>query len=365
MSFWSFSIILTTVGLDWVNIIYEDYLYITIRYIILQFVALVLMFLFIRTSRDTEKYCMILVLASYGGNLINLVHIRRYIKPKIKFDINFMHYIMPMTILFVNSLATMVYVNSDITMLGFFCSDSIVGIYGFSSKIYNILKQAINSIVVVTVPRLAYFRGQNERIYQYYIEKLFSCLIMFIFPVAVGFAVFGDSVIHIVGGVKYLPGTASFRILMFALIFALMASVFSNCILIINRCEKYCLISTFISATANVILNFFLIPKWGMTGAAITTVIAELVNLAIQSYFVKRILKISVTVSKKNIMTVVGGCILVFTICVFLNHFMMVSTVQMTFVKVVAGYALSILAYGVLLLVTRNELLVEMVKRAI
>ncbi|HFR3474096.1 TPA: oligosaccharide flippase family protein, partial [Streptococcus suis] len=44
----SVSILLTTIGLDWVNTVYEDYLYITIRYIVLQIIALILIFLLVK-----------------------------------------------------------------------------------------------------------------------------------------------------------------------------------------------------------------------------------------------------------------------------------------------------------------------------
>lgn len=284
----SLCIILTMIGMDWINTVFEDFLYITVRYIVLQLIALALIFLFIKSSKDIEKYCLILVTASYGGNLLNLIYIRKYIKIKIKRKIKIKHYIVPLSTLFINSLATMIYVNSDITMLGFFSSDESVGIYSFASKIYNVLKHLINSVIIVAVPRLAYLYEQNKEKYDTYISMIFRLLIFIIFPIVIVFSVFSDSIIYIVGGIEYCSGSNSFKILMIALIFALLASIFTNCILIINRLEKYCLISTIISAFTNVILNLFMIPRWGITGAAITTGIAEALNLVVQSYFTKK-----------------------------------------------------------------------------
>ena len=43
----SSQIIATTLGMDWVNNVYEDFFYITIRYIIFQCLALVGMFIFV------------------------------------------------------------------------------------------------------------------------------------------------------------------------------------------------------------------------------------------------------------------------------------------------------------------------------
>lgn len=48
----SIQIILTTVGADWINSIFEDYLYLAVRYIIIQALALVLLFLLVRSPND-------------------------------------------------------------------------------------------------------------------------------------------------------------------------------------------------------------------------------------------------------------------------------------------------------------------------
>ena len=46
----SLQIILTTIGVDWINVIYEDYFYITVRTILFNLLQLILLFLFVRTE---------------------------------------------------------------------------------------------------------------------------------------------------------------------------------------------------------------------------------------------------------------------------------------------------------------------------
>ncbi len=359
----SVSLLLTAIGVDWINIIYEDYLYIALRYIALQVLSLICILFLVKTPGDTAIYCFLLMLASFGGNLVNLAYVRRYVRLKIRIKSDFCHYMKPLAILFVNSLATTVYVNSDITMLGFYCSNETVGVYSFASKLYNMLKQFINSIVTVTVPRLAYLKGQNDEIYRTYIKKIMNYLIFLTFPIAVGFTIFSDSVIYIVGGTEYLSGTFSFRILMLALIFALLASVFTNGMLIINRQEKYCLIATLVSAVLNVVLNIFLIPKLGMAGAAVTTVIAEMVNLMIQSHFAKDTLKAFRIISKKDFITLLGGCCMVAAICKMVNYFMESGGVCMTLGKVLVGCVLSAIGYYLILFLFKNDIAIEIYQK--
>lgn len=292
------SIILTAVGVDWINTIYEDFLYITIRYIIIQIIALFAVFFFVRGPEDTAKYCLILVIGSYGGNLVNLFYIRKYVKLRINFKVNLKKYFIPLLLLFVNSLATVIYVNSDITMLGFFTNDQQVGVYSFSSKIYNMVKYLINAILVVTVPRLAFILGTDEKNYKKYLNNIFNVLILILAPCVTGLCLLSKPIIILLGGEQYLSGNNALIILSFSLIFALIASVFSNCILIINRLEKRCLVGTITSAVVNVGLNFVLIPTIGITGAAITTVLAECINMIIQAHYSYRDLGIKLELNK-------------------------------------------------------------------
>ena len=48
----SLTIVFTTLGVDWINVLFEDFLYITIRSIIIQILSLILMFVLVKTASD-------------------------------------------------------------------------------------------------------------------------------------------------------------------------------------------------------------------------------------------------------------------------------------------------------------------------
>lgn len=169
----STSIVMAVIGTDWINGIFEDYFYITVRYIAVQCICLLAMFVFVRRPEDIIPYCIISVLATNGGNLINIFYVRKYAKIRFTFNMDLKRHLLPLLILFVNSIAITIYVNSDITMLGFFESDAQVGVYSFASKIYNLLKQLINAVVVVSVPRIAYILKNKSEEYEMFINKIF------------------------------------------------------------------------------------------------------------------------------------------------------------------------------------------------
>ena len=356
----SLSIVLTGIGMEWVNVVFEDYVYITVRYIISQLLCTILIFVFVKDAQDLLKYCFILVIGSYGGNLVNLFHLRKYIDIKLRIG-NIVQRVLPLTLLFANSMAVTIYVNSDITMLGFMRSDREVGIYGFSAKIYNILKHAINAGVLVFVPRLGYIIANDKKKYWELVHQIIDTIIILILPISFGMIGLSDTIIYLCGGIEYLEGSLSLNILGIALIFALISSVYSNCILIVNKLDGKCLFATIASASINVVINFAVIRRFGMTGAAATTVVAEFINLLIQMYFTSKCLK-DTYVSKSLLHGSVGAiCAYAFGQAftyLFPNQTLLFCTLRIAFSVICTG-----IVYGMFLFSTKNETFLKLICR--
>ena len=127
-------------------------------------------------------------------------------------------------------------------------------------------------------------------------------------------------IIYIAGGEQYLDGTLSLQILSLATIFAIYSSLFTNCVLVVNRQEKICLQATSVSALINIGLNFILIPKMGMNGAAITTVIAEGMNFIMQVAFARKFFDYR-KLNIKPILPSIVGSIIIFVMCMVIKRF--------------------------------------------
>lgn len=114
----SIAMIGNVLGAEWINTIYEDFAYITVRTLFFQILSIVLMFLFVKTPNDLYVYAVISVLAGTGGYVCNFIYNRRYvhysITKHIQFKIHFPHLVM----FFFSNLTTTIFVNSDQTMLG-------------------------------------------------------------------------------------------------------------------------------------------------------------------------------------------------------------------------------------------------------
>lgn len=92
----SVTVLGTTMGVEWVNTVYEDFAYITVRTIAFQILSIILMFIFVRTSNDLYKYAVISVIASVGGSVCNFFYSRKYIHLKVTKKINLKKHLEPL-----------------------------------------------------------------------------------------------------------------------------------------------------------------------------------------------------------------------------------------------------------------------------
>ena len=353
----SIQLVFTTIGVDWVYVIYEDYLYITIRTIIVQIISLVLLFIFVHKPDDYYIYTLIIVLSASGVNVLNFFHSKKYVDLRIKKDNNFKKNIKPMLVLFSNDLAQQVYINSDSLMLGFMTSDYNVGIYSVSVKIYTIIKKLLNAIIAVTIPRMAYYNSHDKNKFSQLCSNIFNFSILVLLPVIVLLFLLSDNIVLLLFGTQYLDSINLVKILSIGLLFAVFANLFCNGILIIKKEEKHVLRATLLAATANVLLNIVFIDKLHEIGAAITTVIAEFIVMTYT--FIKAKKFFDMKTSIYNIITEIIGCL--FIVLVYLLFINLDVTNDILFMLLVG--TIGIVIYILILILFRNSSFTNLISR--
>ena len=272
------SVFFGVIGCEWLNVIYEDYTFITIRYIAFQLIAVISTFVFVKEPKDLYKYAMISQIAGVFANLSNIIHFRA--KWKIKFHLVFRRSIFShlkyVLILFANAVSMLIYVNSDITIIGIMCGDTDVGIYSVAVKIYTIVKQLLNAMLLVAVPRMARWTGRKgKELLDKQLNELLKGLLIFLIPAIVGLFSLSEEIVVLLSGPEYSLAQDALKVLAVTLCFSTGVCFYSNLVLIPNNMEKHILKATVISAVINILLNIILIPIYGFIAAAYTTLISE------------------------------------------------------------------------------------------
>lgn len=359
----SLQILFTTLGTEWIYTIYEDYAYITIRSIIFKIISIILLFVLVRNANDYLWYAAITVFAGVGSNLLNYIHAKSFVTiklVKIK-QINWKYHLKPILIIFATTAAVTIYVSSDTTILGLLKSDYAVGIYSTSVKIYTMISTLISSVLMVTVPRLAMLIGKKRfKEYNKVLGDVIGTLSILIFPAIIGLIMLSKEVVLIIAGNKYLPSVDSLRIISWAMLFSTFSFVFNQCVLIPAKRESKSLRNTLITAVINVALNFVLIPLWSYNGTSLSTVIAEFMVMFLNGWSAKDIVK-PILFSKKPIKNVLSsiigsaGIVLVCWLCnIGWNSLIL---------KTIFSVILSVIIYAAILVLLRNEIAINMLKR--
>lgn len=347
------SILFQTFSVDWINRLFEDYLFITLRTILTYVITLVLLFVFVNSENDYYIYAVIQVLPSGVICVSNWMYCRRYVKVRITTHPNFKKHIIPLVVLFANSLMVSIYVNFDTTMLGWLKGDYYVGLYALAAKIYNVVKGIMIAVYTVTIPRLAGYVGrQDDQSYKRLYTNLWSYLSLLLVPMAVGIICLAEEAVYLMGGSKFYESAPALIILAFALIFAIYGGLLTSCLNITLGREKTNLKITIISAGINIILNFYFIPHYSHVGAAITTLISEMV--VVGYCFIATPDKnkyLDMREVSKNICHAVCGSALIWIYAWFIKQ-VVSNYIQRIFV-VIAG---AVFIYGGILLLFRNSI---------
>lgn len=338
---------------DWINTVYEDYLYITLRSILFQVLALILMFAFVRQPDDYMIYAITVTLAGTGGAVVNIFYIRRYARLRITAKPDLRRHMGPILLLFFNSVAQVIYLNSDITMLGYLQNENSVGMYSMVSKIYRYVKVLFNALVAVIIPRLTLYLAKKEiGEYRNLLQKVENALFTVLLPGVVGLFFLGEEAIWVMGGEEYTGGLLSMQILSVAMLFAVLACLYCTGVLIPHRLERLCLKISAISAAVNVMLNLILIPIWDYNGAALTTLLSEIIVFGY--YFAVSRKYPHNPLDKKTIVISVLGCVLVAGVCVASKA--LINNVILRILTAITG---SCMAYFVFSLLAGNILVKE------
>ena len=276
----SMTVLFATLGADWLNTAMEDFKFIAIRTILMQVLSLILMFIFVHRPEDYIVFAIISVVASSGANIVNIYYRRRYCKTRFTWDMDLKRHLPKILLLFSLILSQTIYVNSDMTILGLMKGDHEVGLYSTSVKMYQIVNTTIASITWVVMPKLSYnFARKDYAEINRLLKYALNFIVVLGIPSICGLEIIAPQIVVTIAGEAYADAALSLRILGFAMLCSFFAGWVGNMTRLPSGKEALSLKISSVSALLNIVLNFILIPKWGLNAAAFTTAVSELFGL--------------------------------------------------------------------------------------
>ena len=284
----SAAILFNVIGVNWLYQGLEQYSYITFVSLLFKLLGLVLMFLFVRSSNDYSIYGAITVIGGYGSGILNFIKLKKIIKLHPVGNYNFKRHIKPIFTFFAMSVATTVYTNLDVVMLGVMKTSVDVGYYNAAVKMKTLLVTLVTSLGTVLLPRLSYYYS-NQLIDQFrvLVSKAFSFVFIFAVPCCVFVMACAKEIILFLAGAGFEGAVIPMIIITPTILFIGLSNITGIQVLVPTGREKLVLYSVIVGAIVDIIINAFLIPFFGASGAAFGTLIAELLVLIVQIYYLR------------------------------------------------------------------------------
>ncbi|WP_243405785.1 flippase [Pasteurella langaaensis] len=288
--FWisSLNIILTVIGVEWLYKGLERYQYITVRSVIFKIISLILVFTLVKSKNDYIIYAFVMIFATVGSGIINLLNLNRLITLELYTNYNFKKHIKPMAVFFVTTIAVAFYVYVSIALLGLMTDSKEVGYYDVAYRIRNVMVSIVTTLGAVLLPRLSYYVAHNMNDeFNRIIKKSMQFIFLLSLPLVVFCFIFSDNIIFILAGEAYYSASQPLKILSFIILIVGVSNLTGIQMLIPLGKEKYLCYSVVLAAAINMLLNLILIPIYGATGTAISVVLAEISILIYQIYILR------------------------------------------------------------------------------
>lgn len=347
--------------IEWINEVFENYKFISQKTIFVKVLNLICIFLFIKVSNDFYKYLFLINIFIFLNNFISFFYIRKYIKFDFKnFEIK--KYLFPLGMMLLISNINILYTQLDKIVLGFYSREiSEVAYYGVAQKVMSIFMVIIMSIISVTIPRLSFYLGQNQKSeYENMFNKIFPFIYFLLFPIGIGIIILSKEISIFFGGVAYLPAQAVITVFGIRIIIVTVESLLSNHVIFLNQKEKVMAVILSICGISNFIMKYLLIKLnyFNAASAIFTTMLAEIFIITLDYLYIKKYLKLNLEVFKIKNLKYLLFSLLFFPIGYILRkfefHYLVYSIT--TFISCVG-------IYFVLLLITKDKCTREVLKK--
>ena len=203
--------------------------------------------------------------------LINLFYIKNVKKINFNFNFEIIRNIFCQSFpVLLSIISIVIYMRIDQIMINLLLSENDVGIYSVSVRIVEIFHFIPKIIMVSYLPVLLISKKYNKELIKIN-SSLFKISLVIIFFILIS----GKFITLILFGQMYLESVLTTTILSFSLIFVFFG-VINEHWYITKNLQKYYALNVFLGALTNVILNYFLIPIYGISGAAYSTILTYL-----------------------------------------------------------------------------------------
>ena len=188
----------------------------------------------------------------------------------------------------ISAMMITVFAQTDRVMLKIMIDEAAVGYYSAAITCAGLSSFVFVAIIDSARPTILNGKKKSDEVFQYRLKLLFTLVIGLALLQSAAFTILSNLVIGILYGSAYAPSVSALRIVVWYTTFSYLGAVRDIWILAENK-QKYLWIINLSGASVNICLNAFMIPVYGINGAAAASLITQIFTNVMMGIILKPI----------------------------------------------------------------------------
>ena len=176
-----------------------------------------------------------------------------------------------------------IYFSIDIVMISWLSGDYSTGIYNSAYKLISVFTAFYVVYQSVIFPLMSKLYSEDTNLLKVSFEASFKYSFLILLPICIGVYLYAPYIVTLIYSSQYALASAPMQILIWTVLFLFMNYVTTS---LLNSIGKEVSVTKIyiVAAFFNIILNYILIPKYSYIGASISTVLSEILILALMLF---------------------------------------------------------------------------------
>ncbi len=177
-----------------------------------------------------------------------------------------------------SGLMVSIYGQTDKLMLKQMLGDSEIGYYSMATSLSNLWCFILSAIISSMIPSIIDAFQKEEKIFERRNKQLYAIVFYLSFFVSLIFTIAAPLIVHILYGEAYMPTVNPLRIITWYTAFSYLG-VARDTWIVCRQCQRYLKYLYMAAALCNVLMNLFFIPLLGVSGAALASLITQILTI--------------------------------------------------------------------------------------
>lgn len=188
----------------------------------------------------------------------------------------------------ISGLMVVIYAQTDRVMLKMMMDESAVGYYSAGVTCASVASFVFAAIITSMQPVIYDAKNESDELFETRVRQLYSIIVYLALAESIVFSLFAEIIVKILYGSQYGPTIGVLRIIAWYTAFSYYGGAKDVWILAENK-QKYLIWLNGAGAITNIILNYILIPIWGINGAAFASLVTQIFTNLIMGFIIKEL----------------------------------------------------------------------------